>query len=190
MKRKTIAIFVIAGLIAMVVLVGTAAADGNANIFASRTAPTLLPSIDIILSRLILFWGYLGDESEWYGEEGGRVYVVAHQDTWTNGTPLVDVSGGNETLPWVASGHFFILAWPTPLTAGEYDLILDLNCTGHNGVWTTIPDPRSGKTGIITDPIWDFTVTGPSGPEINVNTTAFPTVTEPDFLSFFTSAYF
>jgi len=35
MKRKTIATLVIAGLIAMAVFVGTAAADGDANIFSS-----------------------------------------------------------------------------------------------------------------------------------------------------------
>jgi hypothetical protein len=36
MKRKTIATFVIAGLIAMAVFVGTAAADGGADIYGSR----------------------------------------------------------------------------------------------------------------------------------------------------------
>jgi len=92
---------------------------------------------------------------------------VAHKENWANGDDLIDVSGVSgvpetETVPWGYNGFFYgILAWPTELDAGEYDLILDLDCTGDNGKWTKIPDTSGGY---ITDPIWPFTVTGPTQP--------------------------
>jgi hypothetical protein len=143
MKRKTIATLVIAGLIAMAVFVGTAAADGNAQIFASKTTSS---NYDTIFSTTnnVYAGGFLGDESG-PGHDGGRVYIVNHSATWTNGTLLDDRSGGYEIVNWGSNGLFYgKLAWPANLTPGEYDLILDLNCTGYNGVWTKIPDTIGG----------------------------------------------
>ena len=147
----------------MAVFVGTAAADGNAFIFAdkyiwSNNYICHFDTTDNVYAR-----GYLGGESQ-SGPYGGRVYVVKHQDTWTNGDTLNDVSGGYEIVPWGYNGFFRTLAWPKNLTAGEYGLILDLDCTGDNGNWTKIPYPgRPGQ--YITDPIWPFTVIGPLPPE-------------------------
>ncbi len=142
MKRKTIATFVIAGLIAMAVLVGPAAADGTAQIFASKSTSKNYDTIFDTINN-VYAWGNLGDES--LAGHGGRVYIVNYSATWTNGTVLNDVSGGYEIVPWLGSKFFQgILAWPKNLTPGRYDLILDLNCTGHNGVWTKIPDTIGG----------------------------------------------
>jgi hypothetical protein len=89
---------------------------------------------------------------------------VEHKETWTNGTPLIDVSSdGFETLPWNKS--FFEMAWPKNLRAGTYDLILDLNVSGYLGVWTNVTNPYSGEP-YIDDPIWVINVTGPPGPGI------------------------
>lgn len=101
-------------------------------------------------------------------DKGGRIYVVNHSDIWINRTKLVDVSSdGYETVGYGAGRSFRNkLTWPEPLTPGTYDLILDLNVTGYNGVWTHIPGP----VGYITDPIWYFNVTGRAG--ISIEKTA------------------
>ena len=103
---------------------------------------------------------------------------MVHKENWANGDPLTDVSGVSgvpepETVSWGSNGHFAELAWPTELDAGEYQLILDLNCTGYNGEWTNITDPYGGY---ITDPIWPFTVTGPTQPIPEFSTIAIPVV--------------
>ncbi len=162
---------------------GPAAAEGNANIFAS-TSTSHNYIIDFVTTDNVQGWGFIGDESDPTSPLcgptgcGGMVYVVNHRDTWTNGTLLNDISGGYEIVHWVGGpsrGYFDdILTWPKKLTPGEYDLILDLNCTGYNGVWTKIPD-LSG-VGYITDPIWPFTVAWPSGPDISINKTAYTSV--------------
>jgi hypothetical protein len=161
MKTKMIGTLAIAGLIAMAVFVGTAAADGNAYIIASRTTSY---NYDTIFSTTddVYAWGFLGYESG-VGDDGGRVYIVNYSATWTNGDVLNDVSAGYEIAHWGYVGLFDgILAWPTPLEPGKYNLILDLNCTEHNGVWTNISDSYGGY---ITDPVWSFTVIGPLPPE-------------------------
>jgi len=174
MKTKMIGTLAIAGLIAMAVFVGPAAADGNAWIWAQKSMYGS-PTDEFDTANNVYGRGFLGDES-WLGSYGGRVYVVNHSDTWTNGTLLDDVSGKYETVHWVEGGHFRTLAWPKDLTPGEYDLILDLNVTGHNGVWTKIPYPgRVGQN--ITDPIWYFNVTSDEPEPIpEFSTMAIPVV--------------
>ncbi len=178
-KTKIVGAFVIAALIAMAVFVGTAAADGDADIVASKSGShewiTIFSTINNVYG-----WGNLGDESQpnttLCGPAGcgGRVYIVNYSATWTNGTIPDDISGGYEIVHWDSGGHpdgLFdgILAWPKNLIPGKYTLVLDLNCTGYNGVWTNISDPAGGY---IKDPTWSFTVKGPSGPEISINKTA------------------
>ena len=97
---------------------------------------------------------------------------MEHRETWVNGTELTDVSGGNETVAW--DNTIFEMAWPTPLTPGTYDLIIDLNVSGYLGVWTNVTNPSAGEP-YITDPIWTIYVTGPPGPEILINKTASTT---------------
>jgi hypothetical protein len=167
MKTKMIGTLAIAGLIAMAVFVGTAAADGGADICGSRFYGYFEERHDFTTTNNLYGHGDFGDYSYTYGGNqpcpdgcGGRVYVVEHKETWTNGTPLIDVSSdGYETLPW--SNSFFEMAWPTPLTAGTYDLILDLNVSGTENyyVWTDIDNPYYGEPN-ITDPIWTIYVTG------------------------------
>ena len=115
---------------------------------------------------------------------GGLIYVVDHRDTWTNGTNLIDISGGFETVGYRVpileeNNSFYIMAWPKPLTPGTYDLILDLNVSGHLGVWTDIPNPYPTAEENITDPIWPINVTGPAGPGINVTKVASPSAGAP-----------
>ena len=86
---------------------------------------------------------------------------MEHKETWTNGDPLNDESGGNVTLPWCNT--FFEMAWPTtPLEPGKYDLILDLNVTGTENyyVWTNITNELGYGPDYLTDPIWTIYVTG------------------------------
>lgn len=163
----------IACLIAMAVFVGTAAADGNAYIIASKSGSHNYIS-EFSTTNNVYAWGFLGYESQ-AGHDGGRVYIVNYSATWTNGDPLNDVSGGYEIAHWGYVGHFDgILAWPKNLTPGKYNLILDLNCTEHNGVWTNIPDSYGGY---ITDPVWSFTVKGDEPEPIpEFSTMAIPVV--------------
>ena len=70
------------------------------------------------------------------GDRTVKKYIVAHQLTWTAGDPLVDVSGANS--PWDAdtvqtgcTNEGCVLTWPAPLTAGEYDVVIDVNRNDH-----------------------------------------------------------
>jgi len=153
----------IAGLMVMAAFAGTAAADGGADIFGSRyNWDYVYNQHDFKTTDDLYGLGDFGDYSVTYDpprQYGGRIYVVEHKEIWSNGDPLHDVSGGNETVAW--GNSFFDLAWPTPLEPGTYDLILDLNVTGTENyyVWTDIDNPGSGEEN-ITDPIWVINVTG------------------------------
>jgi len=127
--------------------------------------------------------GDFGDYSYTYGSPpcpwgcGGRVYVVNHQETWVNGTPLMDLSSDDyETVAW--GNFFFEMAWPKNLTPGTYDLILDLDVSGYYYVWTNITNPDLGEERII-DPIWTIYVTESTEPGIRVDKTASPTKATP-----------
>lgn len=163
----------IAGLIAMAVFVGTAAADVPANIAASKSYRYNYYDTDFSTTDNVYAYGSLGDESQ--PDQGGRIYIVNYSATWTTGDPLDDVSGGYEIAPGGSGLFQGILAWPTPLEPGKYQLILDLNCTGHNGEWTNISDPIRG--GYIQDPIWTFRVKGDEPEPIpEFSTMAIPVV--------------
>ena len=60
--------------------------------------------VDFSTTNNVYAWGFLGHESQpnttLCGPAGcgGRVYVVNHSDTWTNGTLLNDTSGGYEIV--------------------------------------------------------------------------------------------
>ncbi|MEA3487917.1 MAG: PEF-CTERM sorting domain-containing protein [Euryarchaeota archaeon] len=166
MKTKFVCIMAIASLIVMAVFVGTAAADNGADIYGSRSYPDMEERHNFETTDNLYAWGDFGDYSITYGELpcptgcGGRIYVVEHKETWADGDTLTDVSSdGFETVAW--SNMFFEMAWPTPLDAGTYDLILDLNVsgTGNYYVWTDTPNPGAGPAN-ITDPIWTIYVTG------------------------------
>lgn len=154
----------IAALIVMAVFVGTALANGEARISAHKQEigdnETNFFTNEDVYAR-----GYLGDYSS--PDQGGRIFVVDHKVVWTNGDSLNDVSNdGIQAVSWDADGNFnYILTWPELLTAGRYDLILDLN-VGAGGIWT--------DSGNITDPIWTFDVTVPAD-GINIEKTASPT---------------
>jgi len=61
------------------------------------------------------------------------LYVVVDQTTWKDGDPLVDVSDGAETLTLNPSpGTQTIQIWAQTPTAGNYDIIMDVN---NNGVY-------------------------------------------------------
>ena len=153
MKRKMIGTLVIAGLIAMAVLSGTAEANAVAWITASDEYD-FLPKNTFNTDENVYAVGYLGYYS--FPDQGARLYVVDHKDTWSNGDPLVDVSGGYEAVSHGDWGFVYELPWEAPLTAGTYDLVLDLDVTKQNGVWSDITDPYGTQ---IVDPIYTFEVT-------------------------------
>lgn len=86
-----------------------------------------------------------------------KKYVVAHKDTWNQGDALVDVSGPNS--PWEAdtvqsgcTNEGRVLLWPAQLTAGQYDVIIDVN---RNDVYDKGVDILDGG------PVVGFTVGQP-----------------------------
>ena len=167
MKTKMIGTLAIAGLIVMAVFVGTAAANGGGEIYGSHEFLNFEKLHDFTTTDNLYAWGDFGDYSYTYDDPpcpkpdgcGGRLYVVVHKEAWDNGDTLTDVSGGYETVAW--DNNFYRMTWPTPLTPGTYDLILDLNVSGTENyyVWTDIDNPGYGSEN-ITDPIWTIYVTG------------------------------
>lgn len=72
------------------------------------------------------------------------IYVVAHQDTWTNGTVLTDVTGTTPDEPNSgpvqngANSQGNIMQWSfSNLSAGCYDIVVDTN---RDGVYTINQD--------------------------------------------------
>jgi hypothetical protein len=176
MKRR-IPVFLIIPVLLALVLASCpyASANGVAHIYGSRYDRDYSPTeyqhnfttTDNLFGHGVFGSKYSDPSTTCPVGCGGRIYVVEHQEIWTNGTPLTDVSSdGYETVAW--DNYFFNLTWPTPLTPGTYDLILDLNVSGPGNyyVWTDIAD-FTGGAGNITDPIWRINVTG-----IEVNKTA------------------
>lgn len=165
MKKKTIGTLMIAALIVMAMLVGTALANGNAWIHAHKefmgANETEFITTDDVYAR-----GYFDNS---FPGQGGRIYVVDHRPTWTDGDLLVDVSGGYETVGYGPGSFEFVLTWANSLALGHYDLILDLDA-GVSGDWT--------DSGNITDPICSFFVSDPTG-RISIEKTASPTAGAP-----------
>ncbi|RLG30734.1 hypothetical protein DRO03_03445, partial [Methanosarcinales archaeon] len=166
----------IAGLIAMVVLVGTAVASDKPATISANNKETMEKLHNFkICDNLWAHCGF-GVYSYTSGNPpcpvgcGGRIYVVNHQETWANGDILKDVRGDNEYDPicWPEpSGQSCEQVWQSPLKPGIYDLILDLNVSNDLGNWTDIKNPNAGLDN-ITDPIWVVYVNA-----IEVNKTAF-----------------
>lgn len=64
-----------------------------------------------------------------------RIYVVANKDAWNDGDALTDISGGYKTETTESDGSISTTEiWSTPLTVGEYDIVVDTN---QNGEWNT-----------------------------------------------------
>ena len=61
-------------------------------------------------------------------------YVVIHQDEWTTGDVLVDVSRGSEfdTPQYGCTNEGRVRVWSATLNAGKYDIVIDVN---RNGVY-------------------------------------------------------
>lgn len=83
-----------------------------------------------------------------------RLYIMADQTTWTNGTLLADVSGdGYEELTLSANGTQVVELWSPPLTNGDYDIVVDKN---SNGVYDEGIDVVDSFTLIGFDVIPEF----------------------------------
>ncbi len=155
MKTKMIGILAIAGLIAMAVFAGTAAANGVPWIKAHNWDHVYVH--EFVTTEDVLadcFFGFRETEGT-----PARIYVVEYKDTWNVGDELVDVSGGFETVSCNAYGTIYKLVWPKPLDAGKYQLVLDMDKYG-SGVYSKIP----GYAETVYDPLWTFTVTGEPEP--------------------------
>jgi uncharacterized repeat protein (TIGR01451 family)/fimbrial isopeptide formation D2 family protein len=182
--KKRIPVFLIIPVLLALILTSCpyASAEGEASICGLNSSELDWPDWSKCFSNFkttdYLYaggcFGYRSDKSKPSCPDGcgGRIYVVNHQETWTNGDLLEDVSGGFETLSWNGS-CFYTLAW-SALETGTYDLILDLNVSGTENyyVWTDIYDPGVVGGPNITDQIEPINVTGP---EIRIVKTAFPT---------------
>ena len=159
--------------ILMALLAGTAAADGPAWINGSKVSGSYDPEHNFTTADYVYAFGYLGNYSE-STQAGGSVYVVEHNDTWSNGTLLEDVTGDSETVGWREdNGNFSLLIWVPELMSGKYDIVLDLDVTGCIGVWTSDWGEEN-----ITDPIWTINVTE-ALPGISLTKTVSPTDTCP-----------
>ncbi|HKZ93706.1 MAG TPA: S8 family serine peptidase [Candidatus Bathyarchaeia archaeon] len=65
------------------------------------------------------------------GGQTVTLYVVADQTTWNTGDPLIDVSGGADTLTLNSGGGTQIIPiWTPPLIVGSFDIVLDTNDNG------------------------------------------------------------
>jgi len=83
-----------------------------------------------------------------------RLYVMADQTTWTNGTLLADVSGdGYEELTLSTNGTQVVKLWDPPLTNGDYDIVVDKN---SNGVYDEGMDVVDSFTLVGFDVIPEF----------------------------------
>ncbi|MEA1894653.1 MAG: hypothetical protein U9N36_05530, partial [Euryarchaeota archaeon] len=166
---------------AIAVHVGTATAhEGGAAWINASKSNFENTSADVFdINDTVYAFGHLGWYSK-HGDNGGRIYVVNHSDSWTNGTSLKAVGGSPYYVSYEESGYFCgELAWSQPLTPGRYDLVLDLNVTGCSDVWSSnVSVVINGSTINVTDPIFPFNVTAPSA-GISIEKTAEPTEGEP-----------
>jgi hypothetical protein len=68
------------------------------------------------------------------GDKWVKKYICLHRTDWTSGTALVDVSGPGDISQWEAdtprsgcTNEGRVLVWPATLTAGDYDVVIDVN---------------------------------------------------------------
>ena len=83
-----------------------------------------------------------------------KKYVVRHKDAWNTGDTLTDVSGPNN--PWEAdtvqsgcTNEGRVLVWPAPVTAGEYDVVIDVNRNGTYDEGVDILDGAPNAPGFV-----------------------------------------
>ncbi len=78
-------------------------------------------------------------------------YVVAHKDTWSDGDTLTDISNQWEadTPQYGCTNEYRVLVWPATLTAGEYDVIIDVDRDGVYDKGTDILDGTSSVPGFV-----------------------------------------
>ncbi len=80
-----------------------------------------------------------------------RVYIMPHRapESWTNGSRLLDISGGYEMITIQPGKPFdnYLMIWSGPSRVGTYDIILDLEPYGTFQRDTDLVD-HGGKTGI------------------------------------------
>ncbi|MBN2542333.1 DUF2135 domain-containing protein [bacterium] len=69
-------------------------------------------------------------------------YLVPHKDIWEDGDELQDVTQGFEmdTPQYGCTNQSTVLIWPSPLTEGAYDVVVDLNRNGTYDVGTDFLD--------------------------------------------------
>jgi uncharacterized protein YfaP (DUF2135 family) len=128
------------------VIVGQICADRHGNYRDIFDPSALDPSIRDM-------WGYItpSERSLVQHTIGVDKYVVSHQDTWSDGDTLTDVTGGRESDPvqGFCTNEAPWLIWPRELLQdGCYDCIIDVN---HNGVFDVGTDfvdniDNSGET--------------------------------------------
>ena len=79
-------------------------------------------------------YAYLNPRIQQFTHKWVHKYVVAHQDVWTDGDPLNDVTQVPEldTPQYGCTNEARVLIWPATLTAGKYDIVMDVD---RNGVY-------------------------------------------------------
>jgi hypothetical protein len=89
-----------------------------------------------------------------------RVYVVADKTSWSNGDSLTDLSGSYETQTLVATTnpqYFMVPIWSATLTAGDYDIVVDADRSGHFDTGEKVD--QSGPAGFtVSLPTYQVTV--------------------------------
>lgn len=95
-----------------------------------------------------------------------RIYIVNNSDSWSNNTRLVDASGGYTVVSTNSSGYITPTSfWASP-TAGNYDIIADVNLDGNYTSNTDYVDNLTvNGIQIISTPVPVLTVSkGPNSP--------------------------
>jgi hypothetical protein len=75
-------------------------------------------------------------------------YIVNHQDTWIDGDPLMDITGGAESdvVQYGCANEGLVLVWAEP-EIGQYDAIVDMNANGVYDEGTDVLDWGAGGPG-------------------------------------------
>lgn len=159
MNRKTIGTLLIAGLIAVALFVGTAAANGVPHIYASDEFGCYKYQYTFDTTDHVYAYGHFGCWD--YPSDSARVYVVQYKDSGIEGDVLEDVSDdGYETVVCGSWGNFFTEdpVWNAPLKPRDYQLVLDLGYDDF-GVWSYLDRYEKHGDAPVYDPLWNFTVT-------------------------------
>jgi len=78
-------------------------------------------------------YAYLNPRTQQFTHKWVHKYVVAHQDVWTTGDVLNDVTIAPEldTPQYGCTNEGRVLIWGATLTAGLYDIVIDVNRNGQ-----------------------------------------------------------